>query len=623
MKKKTLFMTIGILSFLGLCAQPDAIIKQSRTTYTIYNTSKFEITEAYEVLVNNKKGLRHAMFVDYHDKFKSIRQVKIVVKDKDGKKIKTLDKSDAVDIKFSNNNEIDDSRMLYVDPKYKQYPFSVVISSKSVYNGFLSLPSWIPRYAYNLEVKQAELVLKYPTAYNINLLEEYILGPQKGSKKETHLGVETTFQELKWEAHNLAAVSENVNFKTFYAENPKVIMSPAAFKLDGLDGSLDSWRDFGNWFLKLNENRDQLSVETKAMLDSLKNEAEPRQLVGNIYKYMQDNTRYISIQLGIGGFQTIPSDVVEETGYGDCKGLTNYMKSMLSYVGIPANYILVRAGDDVPEVNSSFPSNQFNHVFLGVPMEKDTVLLECTSQMIPADYVGTFTDDRNVLWVQSGNSEIIRSRKYDEKDNVQITTGEVVIDQDGNAIVNASMSNAGVFFDDMRRFEHVSNEDAKQYYSEKFPYKDFNINELAYARDHRDAAVFDLNFDLAINKVARMTSEKMLIPVNLWLPIDEYLYNDRRSSSVEIKRAFTLKSQFDLAIPDNFWLKKLPESVKIESQFGDYFFTVDQSEGRFIITREVVFKKGFYEGETYDLFNRHFQKIKRSDNTKLVLDSKT
>lgn len=621
--KKTILLTIGILSCFGLYAQPDAIVKESLTTYTIYSNSKFEITEEYEVVINNKKGLRHSMFVDYHDKFKSIRQVKIVVKDKEGKKIKTLDKSDAIDIKFSSNNEIDDSRMLYVDPKYKQYPFSVIISSKSVFNGFLSLPSWIPRNTYNLEVQRAGLVLKYPKNYKVNLLEEHLTTALKGAKNESHLGKEIDFEVLRWKVQDLAAVSENVNFKTFYAETPKVLLSPSTFKLDGLDGSLESWRDFGNWFLKLNEDRDHLTFETKAMLDSMKSAFKPTELVERIYNYMQDNTRYISIQLGIGGFQTIPSDVVEDTGYGDCKALTNYMKSMLSYVDVSSNYILVRAGNDAPEVISSFPSNQFNHVFLGIPMKQDTVLLECTSQMLPADYIGTFTDDRNVLWVESDSSKIIRSRKYDEKENIQATTGEIVIDKEGNATVKATMVNSGVFFDDMMRYEHTTNEDAKQYYSKKFTYKDFSINEMSYSRGNRDTATFDLNFDLAINKVARMTSEKMLVPVNLWLPIDKYLNNDRRSSSVDIKRAFKIKSTFELSIPNNFWLKNIPEGIKIESQFGDYFFTVDQSEGKFIITREVVFEKGFYEGETYDLFNKHFQKIKRSDNTKLVLDSKT
>ena len=161
-----------------------------------------------------------------------------------------------------------------------------------------------------------------------------------------------------------------------------------------------------------------------------------REFVGEVYSHMQAKTRYVSIQLGIGGFQSLPASLVDEKGYGDCKALTTYMKSMLDSKGINSNYILVRAGSDVPDVKKEFPSNQFNHVFLGIPTEQDTILIECTSQASPVDYIGTFTDDRNVLWVEKGGSKIIRTPTYSEDDNKIIKEATVFIDEEGNGVVN-------------------------------------------------------------------------------------------------------------------------------------------------------------------------------------------
>ena len=70
------------------------------------------------------------------------------------------------------------------------------------------------------------------------------------------------------------------------------------------------------------------------------------------------------------------------------------MVAMLKEAGIKGYYTIIMAGKNAPEVIPDFPNDQFNHIIVAVPNNRDTLWLECTSQTNPFGYLGHFTGDR-------------------------------------------------------------------------------------------------------------------------------------------------------------------------------------------------------------------------------------
>ena len=111
-----------------------------------------------------------------------------------------------------------------------------------------------------------------------------------------------------------------------------------------------------------------------------------REKVKAIYDYLAKTTRYVSIQLGIGGLQPIAASDVCRTGFGDCKGLSNYTRAMLKEIGIPSTYTVISTTNErlLPDFSSA---NQMNHVILQVPLPKRSeerrVGKECRSRWSP------------------------------------------------------------------------------------------------------------------------------------------------------------------------------------------------------------------------------------------------
>jgi len=71
---------------------------------------------------------------------------------------------------------------------------------------------------------------------------------------------------------------------------------------------------------------DNIKKEVHELTDNLK---DVRQKVYVLYDFLQKNTHYINVSLGIGGWQPFPADYVAIKRYGDCKALSNYMVALL------------------------------------------------------------------------------------------------------------------------------------------------------------------------------------------------------------------------------------------------------------------------------------------------------
>ena len=115
--------------------------------------------------------------------------------------------------------------------------------------------------------------------------------------------------------------------------------SPNDFIYYGIKGNLNSWEDYGKWVYSLINGHevlpDDIRKEIHMMTDGLKAD---REKVEALYNYLGKTTRYVAVLLGVGGLMPASAASVGQSGYGDCKGLSNYMRAILKEAGIPSYY---------------------------------------------------------------------------------------------------------------------------------------------------------------------------------------------------------------------------------------------------------------------------------------------
>ncbi|MEO9967141.1 MAG: DUF3857 domain-containing protein [Reichenbachiella sp.] len=614
MKKSSAIILFQFLLSLSVEGQ-NATISRQHVYYDFSANYHVRVTNKIILEVHNAKGAEFATYYDYQDKFKKIASFKMLIRNANGEVVKKYTSSDAYDLGFSESYEVDDSRKFVLRPEYKIYPYTAEIEVTNVYDGFIGFQPWIPQYFFGLAVRTSSLSIETPEGFEVNTFIEGDVKTDPNIEFRNGKIIKT------WFVDNLDAIGNDISYKVFYKNAPKVLISPAKFSYDDKPGLFDSWASFGNWFNSLNLGRNELSEATKEKLDSYSiSSTSERELIEWIYEYMQNRTRYVSIQLGIGGFQTLEAKFVDDNGYGDCKALTNYMKSMLNYVHIKSNFVLVKAGSDVPDLVSEFPSNQFNHVILGVPMKRDTIFLECTSQNQAFDYLGSFTDDRDVLWIEKDKSEIIHSPKYGIEINKKIIQGNAKIESSGEIDLNYTVMGTGSFYKEYRNLAHLSEGQILERSHEFFSYKDFSVLDLEFQKVSSNNLTYKANVTLSIRGLCKPITSRLLVPQNVMEPIESYVTYDRYKKFGEIKKSFNFLENIAMTFPDGYRMDEEPKSVELHSEIGDYKLQFKRiGTDTLEVKREFQFHKATYSLENFDKFYQFIKNIKTQERKVMVL----
>jgi hypothetical protein len=272
----------------------------------------------------NEEGRGILFFQQYSTKWVTLDEAEIKVYDLAGKTVGKYKKKDMTTVAFG-DGLIDDGYVTYYEVPSPTYPVTVEFRYKQKFTGTLEYPSYSIQHSGE-SVMNSSFIAKVPKDLDLRYKESNIhLKPEVKEDGKSKI--------YQWTAHNLAAVEYEEGASDH--RYPTIVLAPNKFSYYGHEGDLTSWNNFGQWISNLYNGLDALPDDRKQFFkDMVKDAQTDKEKARIIYDYLQKNFRYVSIQLGIGGIKPFPADFTDKKKYGDCKGLSNYMKAALSAVGV-------------------------------------------------------------------------------------------------------------------------------------------------------------------------------------------------------------------------------------------------------------------------------------------------
>lgn len=612
----------GEYSFLKIPAAllkgANAVKRLEQISFEIVNPGEAILRKKYAITVLNEKGDQHAAFVEYYDKLHVIRNIEGALFDMMGKELKRLKNKQVIDATGSDDNNLaDDNRRKFHQFYHKTYPYTVEYEVEVKYEGTLFFPFWLPREDEHYAVQQSSISIisdpDYIVRYRAFKYEGNPLEGKSGRNKKT----------LTWEVKDQPAIALEYAAPGWLELNTSVLFGPTEFEIEKYRGRMDSWQDFGKFVQTLKAGRDKLPDPVKQKVQELTAGInDPREKIARLYHYLQKNTRYISIQLGIGGWQPFDAAYVAGKSYGDCKALTNYMYSLLKEAGIRSVYTLVKAGRGARNILADFPSQQFNHVILCVPLPNDTVWLECTSQTMPPGYLGDFTCDRDVLLVdENGGSKLVRTPKYGLQENTQLRKIQAELDAEDNLAVKSFTTYGGLQQDDYHDLIHsLSRDKVKEMLHEQLDFATYEVSGFEYTEKPGKLPLVEEKLDILVSNYATITGKRLFIVPNVMTRTYRRLTPDEdRKFDIVLSFEYLDEDSVEIRIPKGYTPESVPQDLVIKSPFGEYNCSV-KVEGNLIrYHRRIAHKSGRFPPAAYAELVKFYDAMYKADRQKIVL----
>jgi hypothetical protein len=595
----------------------NAIVRLNQIDIVIASQRNMNIKTKRVVTVLNEKGQSSIEAYENYDKSSPVKSILATVYDSFGKEIKKIKRSDFRDQSaVSGSTLFSESRYIYLDYTPVQYPFTVVFESETETSNTAFIPQWYPVSNYFVSVEKSVFNISYPSNLGFKY-KEYNFSNFNIKK------IKDTSTQLSYIATNILAQKYEVLSPIFSSMYPKVMMGLELFHLEGVDGAAKTWKEYGQWFSeKILSGTDELPEETKAKARMLVgNEKDPIAKAKIIYNYVQEKTRYVFIHVGIGGWKPMAASDVDRLGYGDCKALSNYTKSLLEAVNVSSYYAELYGDEDKMDIKSDFVSIQGNHVMLCVPNKDKYIFLECTSQVDPFGYQGTFTDDRDVLIIKPEGGEIVRTKIYEDADNTQISKGTYSIAENGDLFGKIGIVSEGSQYNQKFNNEKLAPTEREAFYKDYWnTINNLKINKITFKND-KDKISFTENAEISAVNYGNVSTNKMMFAVNAYNPLTQSVKRIRnRKNPFEIQRGSVDIDEIEIALPANFSIEFLPSNVEINGKFGEYKTEIVKKDNNTIIYKRKFFlKKGLYTNIEYDEFRLFMEQISRNDNAKIIL----
>lgn len=378
-----------------------------------------------------------------------------------------------------------------------------------------------------------------------------------------------------------------------------------------------AWNDIASWYAGLARDRYAMTPVVQARTDSVVRAAGARTRLDTIravHRWVAQDIRYVSVALGIGGYQPRAPETTLSTGFGDCKDKATLFVAAMRRYGISANPVLLaiagKPDRNVPSIH------QFNHAIAAV-RENDRApwtYADLTAEFIPfgslpTTYRGAF----GIVVRDDGKAEEITFPELTASGNGSTMRIAFDIDSGGRLVGHVVEEPEGWVADNMRAGLGAPLDSARRAgltrsLAQRTLATDATVDSLVAADGRNFAVAPRIAYRIVSDNALKTVGDGRLLPLSATLRgLARNYRNIARDLESRGMRRFPVDAGQILAPATNVvdlritlppgWTAELPKNVSATSFFGSYSSTWTQKGQDVQLIRKVQGGRGIFPPE--------------------------
>jgi transglutaminase-like putative cysteine protease len=361
----------------------------------------------------------------------------------------------------------------------------------------------------------------------------------------------------------------------------------------GQDPGIQSWREIGAWYLGLTRGRREASGEIKQKVVELT--ASVPALLGKMQalaNFVQNDIRYVAIELGIGGQQPHPATETFNHRYGDCKDKVTLLSAMLKEIGVDSYYVIINT--ERGSVTATTPPNlDFNHAILAIalPAGVDAATLRAriahpklgqilffdpTDALTPLGRLSGALQANYGMLVTPDGGELLALPQLSTDSNGIERTAKMTLDEKGTLRGDVHEVRLGDRASSQRYALRSTTQDTDRIKPVESvagaSFSTFQILKATVANLHLADRPFEWNYTLEAPNYAKTAGDLLLVrPRVLGSKTSGLLETkEARQYPVEFEGPERDTDVFEIELPAGYQLDELPPPVNLDDEFASY-----------------------------------------------------